>query len=360
MRAIERMVPRHGAVQDHDAARGHVASLLEELDSQAGDPRSSLAAHLLVTGSSHYRQVFGKLLRGQYLSGSEKRSLLVGADGGYVVPPMIDPTIVPSSNPTRNPLRALATVVRTQQNTWKGVKSGAVAGGYGPEGSEVVDGSPTLAQPVIECARGTAYIPSAIELDQDLGSLEPALAGILQRAKDDAEATKFLNGDGEDEPKGLLTALGEDAEVETAEKGKLAIGDVEELESELDDDFLSNAQFLGHRQVYKQLRKADAKGGAGFWVKLPGSRPELIDYAANYCGPMAGEVKASAQVLVLGDFANFVIADRIDLGIRVITPAEMGRPSGTVGVLALWRNGSAVADGNAFRVLTVKADVESE
>ena len=57
---------------------------------------------------------------------------------------------------------------------WKGVSSAGVTAAFQAEAAETTDTSPTLAQPVIDCAMGRAFIPFSIELGQDW-------AGILRR-----------------------------------------------------------------------------------------------------------------------------------------------------------------------------------
>jgi HK97 family phage major capsid protein len=351
MRAIERARFPHGRASA-EQIRGHLAEMVSSSD----DDHGSFCRRLLLTGSPQYRALFGKAAKGSFLTDEEKRALsLDGPSGGFAVPFTLDPTIIPTSSGVINPLRTLARTETTLTDIWKGVTSDGISTGYGTEGSEAEDNAPKLGQPELDMAKADAWIPAAFEVGQDWSGLEPAMAALLQRGKDELEADKFLTGDGEDKPFGLLTGATEVEE--TATKEVLAGGDLETIEEALPPGFLERGQWLGNRSIFKKIRHLPAEEGAPIWVKFPGEKPEINGLPANEISTMDATLEGGNSVLVLGDFSYFLIVDRIGMNILLIPeiPGDTGRPTGQLGVYAMWRNSSKVLSEDAFRVLKVKA-----
>ncbi len=351
MRAIERARFPHGRANP-DSIRDHLAGLIDSTD----DDKGNLCRHLLLTGSPEYRTLFAKAAEGKMLSAGEKRALsLDSASAGFLVPFTLDPTIVPTSSGVINPLRAISQTGTTLTDIWQGVTSDGISAGYGAEGSEAEDDAPTLDRPELDMAKADAWIPAAFEMGQDWSGLEPAIAALLQRSKDELEASKFLTGDGEEEPFGLLTGATEIKE--TATKEVLAEVDLETVEEALPVGFLEQAQWLGNRSIFKKIRHLPVEGGAPIWVKFPGEKPEINGITANEISTMDATLAGGKKVLILGDFSYFLIVDRIGMSIQFIPeiPGSTGRPTGQVGIFAMWRNSSKVLSKKAFCVLKVKA-----
>lgn len=348
LRAIERWTFPHGRA-DADAVRGHLAELID-----TDDGSGTLCKRLLTAGSPRHQELFARAARGGMLRPEEKRAMsLDGPDGGFAVPPQLDPTIVPTSSGVINPLRAISRVETTTSHIWKGVTGEGPKARYRAEGTEAEEGKVELAQPELKMETADWWEPAAYELAQDWGGLEPQLASMLQRAKDELEADAFLIGDGEDEPFGLL--VGATETVETAAKETFVAKDLEALEDDLPDGFLANGSWLGHRKTFKRIQGFPTEG-APIWNKVPGQLPEISGQPAHELSSMTATLKGDDQILVLGDFRYFLIADR--LGMSILFQEQFGknqRPTGQMGVLALWRNNSKVLSKKAFRVLVVKA-----
>ena len=77
-------------------------------------------------------------------------------------------------------------------------------------------------------------------------------------------------------------------------------------------------------------------------------------YPAYEASPMSGTITSGSQVLVQGDFRQFLIVDRVGMGIELV-PHLFGAtnryPTGQRGILAIWFNNSHVLATNAFRLL---------
>lgn len=358
---------------DQDEARAHVERLIADDATPAGE----VARHILATGSPTYKRAFGKHLSGAPMSADERAALATGsiATGGAAVPFELDPTIVHSGNHSVNPYRAISRVVQTTSNEWKGITADDIEARYSAEGAVVGgsgsgDDAPTLVQPNIIPERADAWIPFSIESGQDWTGLQPEMARLLQRAKDNLEATKFTLGAGHGslEPQGVLT--GATITVPTVGGEAVAGEDVYGLEEALPAGFRPDAQFVASRAFYNKIRQLDKQGGSELWLRIgqglrnqvptPGNTgAELLGYPANECSAFASTVQEDDLIAVLGDFSQgYVIVDRIGMAIELVPHVfdpTTGKPTGQRGLMAIWRNSAEVIVPNAFRVLEVSA-----
>lgn len=328
----------------------HIEKLLER-DKENGE----LARRVLATGSPTYQRAFGKSLVGMPLNGEEQRALsLTTTEGGFAVPYQLDPTIIPTSNGAVNPLRQIARVETITTNEWRGVSSAGITAAYAAEAAEASDNAPTIAQPTATPERAQAFIPFSIEIGQDWGSLQTEMARLLQDAKDDLEANKFIHGTGSDQPEGLL--VGGTAVVSTAAATTLAVGDIYALEEALPPRFRPRARILANRKQFNRVRQFDTQGGASLWVRLAdGLPPELIGYPAHEASEMVSTLTSASSVITIGDFSHFLIVDRVGMNVEVL-PHLLGsnrRPTGQRGLYAFWRNTTDVLAWQAFRTLKV-------
>jgi HK97 family phage major capsid protein/HK97 family phage prohead protease len=345
------------AVFDHpDAKREEGQEHIEKLLQRDHD--GELAKLMITTGSPTYRRAFTKTLMGQALNGEEQRAMsLTTTAGGFAVPYQLDPTVLPTSNGTVNPIRQISRVEQVTSNEWRGVSSAGVTASFGAEGSEAGDNAPTLAQPTAFPEKATVNIPYSIELGQDWGSLQTEMARMIQDAKDQLEATKYISGVGHasNEPEGLL--VGGTAVVSTAGATVLAVADLYSLETTLPPRFRPRASIIGNKQWFNRVRQLDTTGGALLWARLAeGTRRGYLDYPAYEAAEYSSAITTGASVLTIGDFSYFLIADRIGLTVETIPHlfhTSNNRPSGQRSIYAYWRTTSKVLAWQAFRTLKV-------
>lgn len=366
---LERAVFPHPNA-DKEKNRAHIERLLEAdagaQDDETVDFESSvLARRIILTGSPQYRRAFGKYLSFAGLTTSEQQvlsraeralNITTDAQGGYAIPFFLDPSIILTSDGTVNPLRSISRVETITGNEWRGITSEGITASYDAEAQEVSDDTPTIGQPVANVQKAQAFVPFSIEVGQDWAGMQSELARLLQVAKDDLEAEKFMIGVGaaSNEPEGLL--VGATETVVTAGAGAFVDDDLFALEAALPERFLARASILGSRFAFTRIRQFDTNGGAAFWVDLrDGLPPGVIGYPAYVQSFLDASLTGGSQLLVLGDFSQFLIVDRVGLNIEVI-PHLFGpnrRPTGQRGLYAYWRNTSKVLVPNAFRVLVV-------
>ncbi len=348
-----------------DQQRSRLEGLIE------ADP-AGYGAHILLTGSPAYRSGFAKLVtgRGDARTTDELRAMsLTGAAGGFAtLPYVLDPSLVKTGNLAINPLRGISKIVQiVGTGKWRGITVGAVVASYDAEASVVSDDAPTFAQPEISTFPARAFVPFSYEVGEDYnGSLLSDLGDLISDAKDTLEANKFVLGAGTGEPAGVVT--GATVTVDTAGIGAFARGDLDTLDNALPSRYQANARIIGNRGILGRIRAFDTTNGNTLYGPnaqlgvATGTEARVsmtpLGIPAYQVTDMVNSVAANSKILIEGDFASFVIVDRIGLQVEYIQnlfdPAT-GRPTGQRGVMAHWRSGSGVINAQAFRTLNVRA-----
>src|SRR5258708_1308516 len=139
--------------------------------------QSKVAQHILMTGSQEYQDAFTAYLENPQQHSMRAALSLTQANGGYLLPFVLDPTIVLTNASSANPWRRISRIVQTTSNTWNGVNSAGVNAAMLAEATIVVDASPTVANIVITPQKGTAWVYGSYEIleDTDFGQQLPAL-----------------------------------------------------------------------------------------------------------------------------------------------------------------------------------------
>lgn len=375
-RAIEGATLQHPDAERVDG-KGHVGKLLDKIDSEDG----RFARYLVATGSPTYRRAFGKYISGEQPNAQEAHAMnqakmaeralsLTTTAGGFAVPFVLDPSIIPTSNLSVNPFRAISRVEQISVDEWRGVSSAGITAAYAAEAAASSDNAPTLAQPTVTTEKAQAFIPFSIEIGQDWPSMQAEMARLLQDAKDELEATKFVLGSGTNEPFGIIT--GATTTQTTATSGAFVVSDLYNLEQALGPRFRPRASMVMNRFVAQKIRQFDTAGGASIWIDnlqlgLDNNVPNGGNYGARVLGYGAYEASAmdatlttGSEIIVFGDFSYFLIADRVGLNIEYIphlfnSAGALTLPTGQRGLYAYWRNGAKVLSANAFRTLTTTA-----
>jgi HK97 family phage major capsid protein len=364
LRAIDRLggeIPERGLLRLDEVVRK--------------DPHGSEAGYISAAADPNYRSAFGKTLLygpnspmlilsdaersamfGMQSALAEQRALGIGsgAIGGFAVPITIDPTVIPTSGGSINSLRNIARVEVIPGNEWRGVSSAGVTATYTNEATEVSDGSPTIAQPVLRVEKAQSFAAWSIEIGGDWASLVSELATMFADAKDSVEATKFVAGVGHTsfEPEGLNT--GATAIVSTAAATVIAVGDVYGLKGALPNRYQPRAQWLGAPTTFDKVRRLVGPGNTtepAIWEDAPAAilrRPAVEHSGVN------ATFSSGASVLTYGDFSNFLIVDRVGMSVEIIPHlfgTALNLPSGQRGAYCYWRSSSKVLAWQAFRTM---------
>jgi HK97 family phage major capsid protein/HK97 family phage prohead protease len=362
MRALDAV--RYSGPKSREDCQETVANLLDRVDDEGG----SLARRVLVTGSPLYDRAFGKMLGSLSVNGlntEEQRALQLGVDsaGGFAVPFQLDPTVILSSNGAINPLRQISRVEQITGKEWDGVTSAGVVVNRVAEGTEAATGDPLLVQPNVRTTRVQGFVPFNIELDVSWGALRSQMTNLLMDAKDVEEATSFALGNGTaPNANGVIQTLHDSSPaslVNTAGTATLAIGDLYNLENQMAPRFRQQSAYLASKTTFnrfRQLFQALASAAFDSWVRPSAGTPATFNgYPAYELSTMTTAISSGSLVLLQGDFSQFLIVDRIGMGIELI-PHLFGStnrfPVGQRGILAIWFNNSRVLVPNAFRLLS--------
>jgi HK97 family phage major capsid protein len=357
-----------------DRIRSAATSIIERFDDESGN----LSRLTLALSEPVYMRAWSKLARspmGADLTSDEHKAVsrvqqmaramsLTDSAGGYLVPFQLDPTVIMTANGTTNQIRQVARQVVATGDVWNGVSSGDMSWSYDTEGTEVSDDTTTFAQPTVPVYSANGFIPISRQAFQDAANVTTEVGKLLARGKDNLEATAFTTGSGSGQPTGIVTALVASSPtviVNSATADTFAIADVYALDSALPERYHEspNAAWLAHRLIYNKIRQFDTAGGAGLFAEnlTLGLPDALLDHRRLTSEAMDGTYGSGENyVLVVGDFDNYVIADRIGMTVDFIPHlfgTGSGRPTNSSGWLAYVRHGADSVNDGAFRVLDV-------
>jgi HK97 family phage major capsid protein len=341
-----------------DRAKGQqqIDDLLSGRRLAQGEP-ADVALQMLRTGSPRYRAAWGKYVGGGFnvLNDDERRALQTGSDGngGIAIPFTIDPTFILTSDGQANPFRKIARVVPITTKAWQPVTTGGLTASYGTETATTTDAAPTDFEgpeiTPVEC-KVVVKFTSTYGEDYGLAALTGEVGRLVQDAKDNVEANKFAQGNGSNEPEGIIWFLDDDG-TSLVPIDAWNLDALDEITGELPERFQSNATAVAHR---KNLQRARSFGTAGQPADtiFDAINKRLYGYPAEISSAMDGTAEPGDEPLLVGDFRYFVIVDRLGLATEFVPNLvdSNGQLTGQRGILARWRNTSKVLTPNAFRL----------
>jgi HK97 family phage major capsid protein len=348
-----------------DKRRQALTGILERFDDEAG----TLALHVLATSSPTYLRAFGKLIRGQshLLNAAEQGAVeramsTTTTAGGFAIPQQLDPTLIHTSDGSVNPFRTLARKVVAVTNKYYLTSAGNTAWSYDAEAAQVSDDASTFAQPFIDIWSARGFVPISMEALGDIPNAAEEVAMLLAAGKDDLEATYFATGSGTAQPWGIVPALtasaGGASIVVSATADTFAVADLYNVEEALPAKYQARAAWTANKTIYNDVRQFGTSDSHALWERIGAGRPaQLLGYDAHESSAMDGAINAAAEnyVMVLGDWSNYVIADRLGMTVEFVPQifGANGRPTGQKGWFATVRHGADSVNDGAFRMLNV-------
>ncbi len=318
------------------------------------DPK--IARHILLTGSPEYHAAFRAYLRHPYSDAARASMTTTDANGGYLIPFTLDPTIVLTSDGSANPFRMISRIEKTATDTWNGVTSAGVTAEWLAESAEAADASPTTGAIAITPSKAFASVNATFELVAD-SNIAAQLPRLFQDAKDTIEATAFATGSGSGQPKGIVTAVtAVTASRVTPTTGGVfsAATDVYAVQTAVPPRHRSKSSWVANFSILSKIRQFDTSGGSSFWANLGAGVPaQLLGRPVYESSAMASTVTTGSNILLAGNFDEFIIVDRVGMSIKYDDNVKGAnqRPTGEVQWACFWRVGSDVGTANAFRVL---------
>lgn len=315
---------------------------------------NNVARHVLLTGSEEYQQAFEDYLEDPQANAQRTALSLTLANGGYLLPFVLDPTIILTNASSANPWRRISNVKTTTSNTWNGVNSAGVNAAWLAEGTVATDNTPTVGNIVVTPGKAAAWVFGSYEVleDTDFGQQLP---GLLADAKDRLEEAAFATGSGAGQPQGVVN--GATTVVTTATTTVVAIGDVYATQAALPPRFRNapGAAWVANVSQINRFRQLDTAGGSSFWTNLGKGQPETLLGAPIYeSTTMSGAVSIGTLEAIFGDFGQYIIVDRVGVSM-IYEPLVKGAggiiPGGQAGWFMFWRVGAQLSTVNAFRVM---------
>jgi HK97 family phage major capsid protein len=354
------------SVRHYDMIPDQAEAATEKIDL---DPR--VASHVLLTGTEEYLDAYRAYLRDPSSNSSRAALSLTAANGGYLLPYVLDPTIILTNAGSANPYRRIGNVKTTTSNAWQGVSSAGVNAALLAEAQAATDSTPTVGQIQIFPEKAAAWVYGSYEAleDEDFGTQLPRL---LADAKDRLEEGQFTTGagHGSSQALGLLTAIAGTGQrvgsVNGTGTGAFPQNtDVYNLIGSLPPRFRgsANAAWLANIAYINKIRGIDTAGGSSFWANFGQSQPEQllgksIFEESSLTSATATGTGTGSAALVFGDFDQFLIIDRVGVSmiyepmVKSIGTGTPGFPTGQSGWFMFWRFSSGVSTSNAFRYLT--------
>jgi HK97 family phage major capsid protein len=348
---------RYDRIRVPDEARQRALELAETIDGAAAlimatsspDYMSAFRSYMAAQGSPIYTQAEAEAVRASMS--------LTSANGGYMLPFLLDPTLIHTGSIGRNPIRRISRVETGTSNIWHGVTVSNVTTAWKGEGSAYTDGSPTTAGPSITAQQLTAYVTGSVELFDD-SNLLSQLPGLIGEAFDDAESAAFVVGSGSTAPKGVVTAISATvaSTVTATTRGSFTAAsavDTFALLNAVPSRYEDNVTWVGNKATFNTIRQQTV-GTAGVPVVDMLEKNALLGSPWASASSVTGLTTSGNVLIVLGDFRNFVIYDRLGTSLEFIQNVVDGSgiPTGQRGLVARKRVGSDVAGAlDAFRFL---------
>jgi HK97 family phage major capsid protein len=245
-------------------------------------------------------------------------------------------------------------------DTWRGVSSAGITAAWVAEATALTEAGPTFAQPTVVSRKGHVYVEYSYEIGDDWSNMASEIMTLSAIAKDDLESAAFATGNGSTAPFGIITALvagsGTVANVAPTTDGTLGVGDVRGLFATLPARYRPNASWVMSLDVMNEVRALD-NGSLG---------TETVSLREGYGFPLLGRpvyesssfpdftgTTGVSNIMVVGDFRNYVIFDRIGTRVETIQNVVSGDgvPTGQRGLVMWFRTGADSVNDNAFRLL---------
>ena len=288
-------------------------------------------------------------------------STAVAADGGVLVSPQVVDAIRAILVSTAS-IRSVASVVNVDAGSLDIlVDRGDVGAGWATEVAAATETGTGILEKVSIPLHELAAQPKASQrlIDDSAFDVDAWLAERIAEKFARAESAAFLNGNGVDKPRGVLSyptlangvwAWGSLGYVATGVAGGLTnIDPVVDLVYALGAQYRANATFVMNSRTTGVLRKLKDADGRFLWSDgvVNAEPPRLMGYKVLICEDMP-DVGANSYSVAFGNFeAGYTVAERPDL--RILRDPYSAKPH--VLFYATKRVGGAVSDFAAIKLL---------
>ncbi|MDX1063120.1 phage major capsid protein [Sinorhizobium medicae] len=347
-------------VQSKTAANDNLADRLAKLEAKANRPAGGGA-------NDNNENIEAKALNTFLRNGSaaldadERKTLNIGTPsaGGYAVAPEYSTTIIEKLTQF-SPMRSVAAVMSIgTSKVYIPKEATHLAGGWVTETGARPSSEPTFDQVEINAYEHAVIVPVSLQLIEDsFVDLQAYIAGMIAKQFGKAEATAFVNGDGNGKPLGFLdsTLLAGYDTVTAAQSGADLVAKLIELHYSLPTAYAQNASWAMNRKTMGVIRAAlDTSSKGTLWsdslangtpATLMGrpiaEMPDMADFAPA--------VAADTYPVAFGDFSSgYQIVDRV--GVQIMRDDYTGADNGIVKIRARRRVGGKLVNAEAIALL---------
>lgn len=332
---------------------------------------TSWARNMLCRMAPEYISAFEKLMTGDTagltLTDVERAAIAVGTNtaGGYLVPTHLDPTLILTNTGAKDVIRTISRVVSLTggANKWNGVTTAGATASWDAELTEVSDDTPAVAPAQIPVFSAKALIMASIEAFEDITGLTADVQMLLADARTRLEAAAHATGNGTTAPTGIFTALDANTNVEMS----LTTGhtwtraDLDRVAVALGDRWTDDAKWLLNPTFLAEIAQLGTALSSNYSTNLAQPYTQQLlghEVVQSFMAPSTSQTTTVDNLLVFGDFANFVIVDKPGSTSVEFIPhlfnTSNNLPDGRRGWYMHFRNGSDSVNDLAFRLLQDK------
>jgi HK97 family phage major capsid protein len=212
---------------------------------------------------------------------------------------------------------------------------------------------------------------STQNLEDSMFNLEDFMKDRLVKNFAKKEGAAFVNGTGSGQPRGILSypskassgyaggSAGKNNVTDAipyvasgASAGKINADDVLNVAMDLKSDYDAGAAYIFTRGTLNTIRLFKDSQNRPLWQPFAGGDLPAQIYNHPYVEmPDMPEISSGNLAILVGDFSNYMIVDRVTLNIQQLN--ELYAASGLIGFIARMRVGGDVLLPEAFRTLKV-------
>jgi HK97 family phage major capsid protein len=331
---------------------------------------TSWSRNILARLNPNYVSAFEKVVTGTnpaFLDDVERAAMAVGTNtaGGYLVPTHLDPTLILTNNGVSNVIRPMARTVTLTggANRWNGVTTAGATASWDAELTEVSDDTPAIGPAQIPVYSAKALIMASIEAFEDITGLAGDVQMMLADAKDRLEAVAHATGSGSGQPTGIFTALDANTNVELqlTTGATWTLADIQNVYRQLGVRWRGKAEWLMNPLFRGSIMALGSALGASYSTDITQPYTDRLlgrPVTESDEAPSTQQTTTVDNLLVFGDFSNFVIVDKPGSTSIEFIPhlfnTSNNLPDGRRGWYMHFRNGSDSVNDLAFRLLQDK------
>lgn len=331
---------------------------------------TSWSKNILARMRPDYISAFEKVVIGTdpaFLNDVERAAMAVGTNtaGGYLVPTHLDPTLILTNAGAKDVVRGISRTVTLTggANKWNGVSTAGSTASWDAELTEVSDDTPAIAPIQIPVFSAKSLIQASIEAFEDITGLASDVQMLLQDSKVRLEAAAHMTGNGTTAPTGIFTALDANTNVEMSltTGSTFTRADLAAVASALGDRWTDGSRWLMHPAMLERIAALGTALGASYSVDLTERlTQQLLGYpiSQSFTAPNVFQTTTIDNLLVFGEFSNFVIVDKPGSTSIEFIPhlfnTSNNLPDGRRAWYMHFRNGSDSVNDLAFRLLQDK------